>query len=96
MPYHEMAASFSLPFALGLISALAVIIPGIILLVLIRGVNKPVLRNLTIMLASFAILHGIYHILLILGQSILANPVDLVSVILLVFFGLYYSARIGG
>jgi disulfide bond formation protein DsbB len=80
---------------LGIINALAVIIPGLFLLALIRGVKLPPLRILTVLLASFGILHGIYHVLLIFGASTIANPVDLGTVLLLVAFGVYYRFKVG-
>jgi hypothetical protein len=52
---------------LGLADALAVIIPGVVLLSLIRGVEVRTLRNLTLILSGFAILHGFYHISYLVG-----------------------------
>lgn len=78
---------------LGIINALAVIIPGIVLLLFIRGVKVPTLRNLTLLLALFGLLHGLYHILLLAGMFTLANPVDLITVLLLVLLGIYYNLR---
>ncbi|MBI4258609.1 MAG: hypothetical protein HY619_06605 [Thaumarchaeota archaeon] len=95
MPYNETAALLLSPFTLGIISALAVIVPGIILLFLIRGVNQAVLKNLTIMLAAFGITHGLYHLLLLFRLPSIADPIDLVSVILLVLFGIYYTVKVG-
>jgi hypothetical protein len=80
---------------LGIISALAVIIPGVVILLLIRGVRIPGLRILTVLLASFGLLHGIYHILLIFGLRRIADPIDLATVLLLIAFGLYYRRRVG-
>jgi hypothetical protein len=79
--------------ALGVISALGVIIPGFVLLLLIRGVKVSALKNLSIMLASFGIVHGIYHLLLLAGIAVVANVIDLISVIILVIIGVYYNMK---
>lgn len=79
--------------ALGVISALAVIIPGFVLLLLIRGVKVSALRNLSTMLASFGILHGIYHLLFLAGNAVVANVIDLITVIILVIIGVYYNIK---
>ena len=78
---------------LGIVNALAVIIPGLLLLLLVRGVKVPTLRNLTILLASFGLLHGLYHILTLVNIPVLANLVDLLTVILLVTLGIYYNRK---
>jgi len=78
---------------LGIVSALAVIIPGLLLLLLVRGVKMPTLRNLTVLLASFALLHGLYHVLLLVNMPGLANPVDFLTVLLLVVLGIYYNMK---
>jgi hypothetical protein len=80
--------------ALGWTSALSVIVPGIILLTLIRGVKVASLRNLTIMLSLFAILHGFYHISFIFGLNAIGTIIDLVSALILVMIGMYYSNRV--
>ena len=78
---------------LSMISALAVIIPGLFLLLMVRGVKMHRLRNLTVLLASFGLLHGLYHVLMFLNMSVLANPVDLLTVVLLVVLGIYYNRK---
>ena len=80
--------------ALTWISALAVIIPGFILLSLIRGVKVASLRNLTIILASFGILHGFYHLSYLVGWGDFAPFIDLGSALILVMLGMYYTNRI--
>lgn len=79
---------------LSLVSAAAVIIPGALLLLLLRGVTVPALRNLTIILSSFAILHGFYHLSYFIGLASVATYIDLATALILVVFGLYYSNRI--
>ncbi|MGI0092461.1 MAG: hypothetical protein ACREBS_12210 [Nitrososphaerales archaeon] len=79
---------------LALTSALAVIIPGVVLLTLLRGLKVPKLRNLTIILASFAILHGCYHLSYLVGLASIAPYIDLVTALILVLLGMYYSDKI--
>lgn len=80
--------------ALGLISALSVIIPGIVLLTLIRGVKIASLRNITIMLAAFGILHGLYHLSYVVNYTAYANYLDLGTALILVILGMYYTDRV--
>jgi hypothetical protein len=80
--------------ALGLISAFSVIIPGIVLLTLVRGVKIASLRNLTIMLSAFGILHGLYHLSYIANFAQYANYLDLATALILVILGMYYTDRI--
>lgn len=62
-------------------------------LLLVRGVKVSTLRNLTILLESFGLLHGLYHILTLVNMPALANLVDLLRVILLVMLGIYYNRK---
>ena len=78
---------------LGVVNALAVIIPGLLLFLLSRGVKVPTLRNLTVLLASFGLLHGLYHVLILVNMPVLANPVDFLTVLLLVVLGIYYNRK---
>lgn len=87
---------FGLLSLLGIVSALSVLVPGFVLLTLIREVKAPTLRNLSIILASFAILHGLYHILLLYMLAGIASFVDLATVIILIFLGVYYGQRVAG
>ena len=80
---------------MGVINALSLIIPGIILLLLIRGTKVRPLRNITIILSLFAVFHGAYHVLLMIGQFATAEPVDALTVLLLVSLGIYYNKRLG-
>jgi hypothetical protein len=90
-----LAFAFNLFDILDLTSALAVIIPGIILLSLLRGLKVPSLRNMTIILSSFAILHGFYHLSYLIGDLYIYAPeIDLVTAIMLVMLGMYYSNRV--
>ncbi len=73
--YLDVYTQFTI---LGIVSALAVLVPGIIVLFLIRGVKVPFFRNLTIMLGLFGILHGIFHILFLVNLTSITLPVDLV------------------
>jgi hypothetical protein len=79
---------------LGLISALSVIVPGLILLTLIRGVKIASLRNITIMLSAFGILHGFYHLSYLINLVEYAPYLDLATALILVMLGLYYSDRV--
>jgi hypothetical protein len=81
---------------LGWISAISVIIPGVALLSLIRGVKLSSTRNLTILLASFAILHGFYHISVLAGYADFGYYLDFATAVMLVALGLYYSEKITG
>jgi len=79
---------------LDLTSAFAVIIPGVVLLTLIRGVKVASLRNMTIMLAAFGILHGFYHLSYLTPYYDYAPFLDLATALILVMLGMYYSNRI--
>jgi hypothetical protein len=81
---------------LGWTSALSVIIPGVILLALIRGVNVPSLRNMTILISLFGVIHGFYHISYLYGLSDVGALLDILSVIVLVILGLQYNQKITG
>src|SRR3989442_751656 len=81
---------------LGIMSALSVLVPSIFILALIKGVKTPAFKNLTIMLASFGILHGCYHFLFLINLPIIALPVDLATVLILVLMGLYYTQKTTG
>jgi hypothetical protein len=78
---------------LDLISAFAVIIPGVVLLTLIKGVKVASLRNMTIMLSAFAILHGFYHLSYLTPYVYYAPYLDLLTALILVMLGMYYSNR---
>lgn len=80
---------------LDLTSALSVLIPGAVLLTLLRGVSVPSLRNMTILLASFSILHGFYHLSYLIDDFYEYAPyMDLATALILLGLGLYYSQRI--
>jgi hypothetical protein len=79
---------------LDLISAFAVIIPGVVLLTLIRGVKVASLRNMTFMLAAFGILHGFYHLSYLTPYYDYAPYLDLATALILVMLGMYYSNRV--
>ena len=79
---------------LGLISAFSVIIPGVVLLGLIRGIKVPSLRNMTILLSGFAILHGFYHLSYLTPYSYYAPFIDLATALILVTLGMYYTNRL--
>lgn len=52
---------------------------------------KGKIRLLTIILAIFVFVHGMYHVSVILGYVFLGSGIlDPLSVVILVFFGLYY------
>jgi hypothetical protein len=81
---------------LGWVSALSVIIPGVALLSLLRGVRLAATRNLTILLASFGILHGLYHVSVLAGYDDLGYYLDFATALMLVVMGLYYSQKVMG
>ena len=81
--------------ALGITSAIAVLIPGVALLAFFRSVKIPTLRNLTLILGLFCIFHGAYHLLFLVDLPQIGNIVDLVTVGLLVFLGIYYNVQVG-
>ena len=76
---------------LDLTSAFSVIIPGVVLLSLIKGVKIASLRNITIMLSAFAILHGFYHLSYLINLFAYAPYIDLATALILVLLGMYYS-----
>jgi hypothetical protein len=81
---------------LGLVSGLSVVIPGVFLLTRFGRIRLPPLRNLTMILGSFAILHGLYHFSALAGLTDLAFILDFLSSVLLVVLGVYYSQRVVG
>jgi hypothetical protein len=80
--------------ALDLISAFSVIIPGVVLLSLIRGIKVASLRNMTILLSAFSILHGFYHLSYLTTYYDYAPFLDLATALILVALGMYYTNRI--
>jgi hypothetical protein len=70
-----------------------VIIPGVVLLSLIRGIKVSTFRNMTILLSAFAILHGFYHLSYLTGFYDYAPYLDLATALILVAFGMYYTNR---
>ncbi len=80
--------------ALDLASAFAVIIPGVVLLSLIRGIKVASLRNMTILLSAFSILHGFYHLSYLTSYYDYAPFLDLATALILVALGMYYTNRI--
>ncbi len=89
-------ALVDLPTILGLTSALSVIIPGIILLARFGRIKLASLRNLTVILASFAILHGFYHFSTVAGLTGVGFVLDFISSVLLVVVAVYYSQKVLG
>ena len=85
-----------LPTVLGLVSGLSVVIPGVFLLSRFGRIKLPPLRNLTAILGSFAILHGLYHFSALAGLTDVAFVLDFVSSVILVVMGVYYSQRVLG
>jgi hypothetical protein len=81
--------------ALGITSAVAVLIPGVALLGFFRNLKIPTLRNLTLILGLFCIFHGAYHLLFLVDLPQIGNVVDLVTVGLLVSLGIYYNIKVG-
>jgi hypothetical protein len=79
---------------LDLTSAFAVIIPGVVLLTIIRGIKVPSLRNMTILLSAFSILHGFYHLSYLTSYYDYAPYLDLATALILVMLGMYYTNRI--
>lgn len=78
----------------GVINALSVIIPGPIVLYLANRVKIPSIRNLSILLVGFSVVHGLYHLSFLASLPLIGNVLDLVSVIMLILFGLYYRWRV--
>ena len=75
---------------------LSVVIPGVFLLSRFGRIKLPPLRNLTAILGSFAILHGLYHFSALAGLTDVAFVLDFVSSVILVVMGVYYSQRVLG
>lgn len=72
------------------------IVPGALLLTLLNGVKVKSLRNLTMILSFFAILHGFYHISYLLDQYAIGDYVDIATTIILVGLAFYYSKAVMG
>ncbi|MBI2649358.1 MAG: hypothetical protein HYY68_09360 [Thaumarchaeota archaeon] len=51
-------------------------------------------KTLTILISLFAIIHGIYHLLLLAGNPALGNILDLLTVLILIAIGAYYNTRV--
>ena len=51
-------------------------------------------KTLTILISLFGIVHGIYHLLLLTGNPVLGNILDLLTVLILIAIGAYYNARV--
>jgi hypothetical protein len=81
---------------LGVISGLSVSIPGILLLARFGAIKLTPLRNLTLILGAFAILHGFYHLTLVVGMTDVAFVLDFLTSVILVVLAVYYTARIIG
>ena len=80
----------------GIINALSVIVPGPIIIYLANRVKIPAIRNLSILLVGFSVVHGLYHLSFLVSlPAVMGNIFDLVSVILLILFGLYYRWIVG-
>ena len=71
-------------------------IPGIVLLAWYGRIKLAPLRNLTVFLASFGILHGLYHLSLLAGMAQLASVLDFLTSVILVVIAVYYSQRVVG
>jgi len=80
--------------ALDVISAFSVIIPGVVLHSFIRGIKVVSLRNMTILLAAFSILHGFYHLSYLTDYYDYAPYLDLATALILVALGMYYTNRV--
>ena len=79
---------------LAVVSALSVMIPGFVILTRFGSVKVPRLRNLTILIALFGIVHGFYHLSLLAGYPVSANIVDFLTVLILILIGVYYNTRV--
>jgi hypothetical protein len=81
---------------LSIVSALSMLVPAILLSLMLRSMKIPPLRTATILLISFAAIHGVYHLVLFGGVpgQILGNILDLISVLLLIALGIYYGRRL--
>src|SRR5437867_1176993 len=65
---------------------------GIVPLIIAFRVKVPRLRNLSLLLGLFAVIHGLYHLTFGFDQQFLADVVfEPVSLVFLLAFGLYYS-----
>lgn len=85
--------ALSLFTILDLVSAFAVIVPGVVLLSLLSGIKVKTFRNMTILLAAFSILHGFYHLSYLTSLYVYAPYLDLATALILVMFGMYYTNR---
>ena len=79
----------------GIINVLSVIVPGPIIIYLANRVKIPAIRNLSILLVGFSVVHGLYHLSFLASLPVIGNILDLVSVTLLILFGLYYRWVVG-
>ena len=79
-------------FYLNLTSALFVLVSAVVPILLSLHLKGRV-KQLTLILAAFILVHGAYHVSVMLGYEFIgAGILDNVSVVILIFFGLFYLA----
>ena len=81
---------------LNLVSAIIILV-SIVIPVLLSSKLSGKIRQLTIFLSIFIIVHGSYHIAVILGYEFIgAGIFDPLSVVILIAFGIFYLRLIQG
>ena len=79
---------------LNLLAFAALVAVGMVPLLIALRVRVPSLRNLSVLLGVFALVHGFYHLANAYELEILADSVlEPVSVAFLLAFGFYYSKK---
>ncbi len=81
---------------LGVVSGVSVTIPGILLLSRFGKIKLTPLRNLTLIVSSFAVLHGLYHFSLVAGLADLGFVLDFLTSVILVVMAVYYTEKVIG
>lgn len=71
-------------------------VPGAVLLAWCGRIKLAPLRNLTAILASFGILHGLYHFSQLARMTDVAFVLDFLTSVILVVMAVYYTQRVAG
>jgi hypothetical protein len=81
------------PATLGIINTLSMFVAAATLLYL-AAVTSGKLRTLSLLLGGFALMHGGFHLMFLLGQPVLAvEVVEPIAIVFLLAFSGYYWKR---
>lgn len=81
-------------FLMGVINIVALLGASIVPFYLAARTSQHVLRNFSVLFGLFTLVHGLYHLVALLGYFLVAHfTLDSLSIIMLIAFGIYYSKR---